>query len=470
MPNRVFAVASGRVYSCVTQDDRFGWVDHGPPPGTCAIGPPTALSDLAAYVRGGDGTLRELGWDGDRWAWHERGAPPGSARRRRPSAMSRPSRRKARSGTTGTAAGVYRRHRRRPPVRVALERRRSLDRPRQPRLGARGHARDRGRGARADQARTAACSTTSGIERQTAGTGATSAVRSTTALDERRVGGHGAGPPDRARSPARAAGAYLLVFGWLALRRARAGRRDARQSTRRPSGGSPRRHRATAFLAGGRVWETCRAAARRSTPLGCTLTGALRGRNAGRRRAADRLFELRATASGATTGRPAPGGSGDPTALPPAHRRWRPRPGFMATMVTAHADERAARTHRGRPQPRLRRARCVDGWERRPRCPTPIGPDTQGLGARARRPQRQRPPRPGRVLGRSSCGAATSAATASAGTLDAAGNPSSLEPRQAAADARVDADRLERRADDQLARDRASTSPSATSTATAAPS
>ena len=108
MPNRMFTTASGRLYSCLLEGDRFGWTDHGAPPGAWAAGPPTALSDLAAFVRGGDGTLRELGWDGDRWAWHDCGAPPGTAPGGgAPVGHVRPKPPQGEIGTTGTDRGVY---------------------------------------------------------------------------------------------------------------------------------------------------------------------------------------------------------------------------------------------------------------------------------------------------------------------------------------------------------------------------
>src|ERR1700754_4988059 len=71
------------------------------------MGQPPALSDLAAFVRASDGTLRELGWDGDRWAWHNPGPPPGTLVAGNPVGHIRNEPPKGSLGTNRVFKGVY---------------------------------------------------------------------------------------------------------------------------------------------------------------------------------------------------------------------------------------------------------------------------------------------------------------------------------------------------------------------------
>ncbi|MET9479623.1 DUF3892 domain-containing protein [Streptomyces sp. NPDC006638] len=79
MTTRLFATThDGRVLSRFTSfQGTVGWTDHGTPPGTTAVGPPTAVRDLHAFVVGANGSLYRLGWDGDRYLWYDHGRPPG---------------------------------------------------------------------------------------------------------------------------------------------------------------------------------------------------------------------------------------------------------------------------------------------------------------------------------------------------------------------------------------------------------
>ncbi|MBV9328090.1 MAG: hypothetical protein JO352_30615 [Chloroflexi bacterium] len=76
-------------------DGQWQWADHGQPPGSQMISPPTAVTwtDGAGAVRinlfflGSNGNFVERWWDGGSWQWHDWGQPPGTAMGSQPAAV-----------------------------------------------------------------------------------------------------------------------------------------------------------------------------------------------------------------------------------------------------------------------------------------------------------------------------------------------------------------------------------------------
>lgn len=373
MPNRVFATASGRMYSCVTQDTRFGWVDHGPPPGSYAVGRATALSDLAAYVRAGDGTLRVLRWDGDRWAW-ENLNDPGVAMAGQPVAHIRNEPPKGSIGTSRMWQGVFV-------------------------IGADGNLWEhRNNWINWGNPGTALAGTP--------GIAAAHSFMLTSAsgrlfdftwdANAQTWNWRDRGQPsnDAVGSTLSApvlSGAYRVV-----MRRDGPGALFLFQviATVWSPLGAPEAVGAILGSTAAGIWVSSFATGKlyRGVPggewqsfgsppgidtLGVTLNGSLRGEQpivAAR----GRFFELRADGQWRDFGPPAPGGRGDPGALPPAHRRWRPRPGYMASMVAAHVEGGVAQRRIGKNVDLD--ANVTEGYTRGPAMPDAIANANQGLG------------------------------------------------------------------------------------------
>ncbi|MFG3420182.1 hypothetical protein ACIBTZ_31725 [Micromonospora sp. NPDC049460] len=74
--------ADGRLFERRRVGEQWVWRDHGLPPGTAVATSGATVAPDRVFVRTRDSRLFERRWDGDRWVWRDCGAPPLGVRSR----------------------------------------------------------------------------------------------------------------------------------------------------------------------------------------------------------------------------------------------------------------------------------------------------------------------------------------------------------------------------------------------------